>query len=77
MVAVHGQFVSFGAVEDEKLAAIEQDNWPHAFVKYDCDMETFIQAMSCNHIHGTYGNWVKELKAFCEAADVEFVNLTK
>jgi L-fucose isomerase-like protein len=40
-------------------------------------METFIQAMSCNHIHGTYGNWLAELKVFCEAAGVEFVNLTK
>ena len=77
MVVVHGEFVSFGAAEDEKLAAIEQDNWPHAFAKYDCDMETFIQAMSCNHIHGTYGNWVKELKVFCEAAGIEFVNLSK
>ena len=77
MVAVHGEFVSFGAEEDEKLAAIEQDNWPHAFARYDCDMETFIQAMSCNHIHGTYGNWIKELKVFCQAADIEFVQLTK
>ena len=77
MVAVHGEFVSFGAIEDEKLGAIEQDNWPHAFARYDCDMETFIQAMSCNHIHGTYGNWVKELEVFCNAADVEFVNITK
>ncbi|MGA2378972.1 MAG: L-fucose/L-arabinose isomerase family protein [Spirochaetia bacterium] len=77
MVAVRAEFVSFGPAEDEKLAAIEQDNWPHAFAKYDCDMETFIQAMSCNHIHGTYGNWLAELKVFCEAAGVEFVNLTK
>jgi L-fucose isomerase len=77
MVAVHGEFVSFGAEEDEKLAAIEQDNWPHAFARYDCDMETFIQAMNCNHIHGTYGNWIGALKVFCESAGVEFVNLSK
>jgi L-fucose/D-arabinose isomerase len=48
MVAVHGEFVSFGAEEDEKLAAIEQDNWPHAFAGY-----------------------------VCQAADIEFVQLTK
>jgi hypothetical protein len=33
--------------------------------------------MSCNHIHGTYGNWVKELEVFCQAAGVEFVKLSK
>jgi len=76
LVAVHGQFVTFGDAEDEKLAAIEQDNWPHAFAKYDCDLETFIQAMNCNHIHGTYGNWLGALKVFCDAAGIEFVNLS-
>ncbi|TFG64058.1 MAG: fucose isomerase [Spirochaetales bacterium] len=75
LVVVHGEFVSFGAEEDEKLAAIEQDNWPHAFCRFDCDMETFIQGINCNHIHGTYGNWVEELKVFCRAADIEFVLL--
>jgi L-fucose isomerase-like protein len=40
-------------------------------------METFIQAMSCNHIHGTYGDWRKALQVFCKAADVEFVDLSR
>ncbi len=71
LVVVKGEFVSFGAAEDEKLGAIEQDNWPHAFARLACDKETFIQGMSCNHIHGTYGDWVGALRAFCKAADIE------
>ncbi len=77
MVVVHGEFVSFGPEEDEKLAAVEQDNWPHAFCRCDCTMEDFIQAMNCNHIHGTYGNWVEELRVFCRSAGIECVVLGK
>jgi len=73
MVIVHGEFVNFGDEENERIAAIEQDNWPHAFCRMDCDMESFIQAINCNHIHGTYGNWVEELKVFCNAAGIEWV----
>jgi len=72
MVVAHGEFVSFGDEENERIAAIEQDNWPHAFCKLDCSMETFIQGINCNHIHGTYGNWIRELEIFCNAAGVEF-----
>ncbi|MBN1836815.1 MAG: L-fucose/L-arabinose isomerase family protein [Spirochaetales bacterium] len=75
LVVVRGEFVTFGSEEDEKLGAIEQDNWPHAFVRLSCTKEEFIQGMSCNHIHGTYGDWVDALKAFCKAADVECVVL--
>lgn len=72
MVVVHGEFVSFGDEENERIAAIEQDNWPHAFCRMDCSMDAFMQGINCNHIHGTYGNWVKELEFFCGAAGVEF-----
>ncbi len=77
MVAVHGEFVSFGAEKDEEYACASQDNWPHAFAKLDCSADTFIQGLHCNHIHGTYGNYVDELRTFCMAANVEFVLLEK
>jgi len=75
MLVAHGQFISFGDEEDMRIGAIEQDNWPHAFCKLDCDMETFIQAANANHIHGTYGNWIEELKVFCECAGIEYVRV--
>ncbi len=45
-----------------EIAAISQDNWPHAFAKFDCSIETFIQEFNCNHIHGACGDWVRELR---------------
>jgi L-fucose isomerase len=75
MLVTRGEFVSFGEAEDERIGAIEQYNWPHAFCRLDCDMETFIQAANANHIHGTYGDWVRELEVFCECADIEFVKI--
>lgn len=77
MVVVHGEFVTFGPEKDEEYACASQDNWPHAFAKLDCSAETFIQEMHCNHIHGTYGNYVEELRTFCMASNVEFVLLEK
>ncbi len=72
LTAFHGEFVSFGEEKDEKLSCSVQDNWPHTYVKLDCSPEAFIENFNCNHIHGTYGNWINALKTFCYAADVEF-----
>jgi L-fucose isomerase len=77
MVAMRGEFVDFGAEKNEEYACASQDNWPHAFAKLDCSADTFIKQMHCNHIHGTYGDYIEELRTFCEAADVEFVLLDK
>lgn len=75
MVVLTGEFVSFGDQRDEEIARGVQDNWPHAYAKFDCTPEAFIDGFFCNHIHGTYGNWVEELKTFCSAAGVECVVL--
>lgn len=75
MVALTGEFITFGAEKDEEYACKCQDNWPHAFVKMNCTIDRFIDQMNCNHIHGTYGNYIEALKAFCKAADIEFVLL--
>ena len=72
MAIVHGEFVSFGEEEDEKLACGVQDNWPHAFAKIDCSARHFVDNIHCNHIHGTYGNWVEEMKVFCESSGIEY-----
>jgi len=73
MAIVHGEFVSFGDEKDESVASGVQDNWPHAYAKLDCSAEAFIENINCNHIHGTYGNWVEQLKVFCNAAKIECV----
>src|SRR5215510_14674913 len=57
MVVVPAEFVDFGD-NNERIAAISQDNWPHAFARFQCSVETFINQFHCNHIHGVYGHWV-------------------
>jgi len=76
MVVVRGEFVRFGEKEDEALACSIQDNWPHAFARLECDPETFVDGMHCNHIHGVYGDYVEELGVFCETAGIQFDFLT-
>ncbi len=75
LTMMRGEFVTFGEDNDEKIASGVQDNWPHAYARLDCTTETFIDHMNCNHIHGTYGDWIDALKTFCFAADIECVML--
>jgi L-fucose isomerase len=75
MVVVPAEFVDFGD-KNEKIAAISQDNWPHAFARFRCSPESFINQFHCNHIHGVYGNWVAELQMFCQALNIECVVLS-
>ena len=60
MVAFRAEFADLGARAHE-VAAISQDNWPHAFAKFSCTPDAFIQAFNCNHIHGVYGDCLREL----------------
>jgi L-fucose/D-arabinose isomerase len=70
MTIVPAELVDFGSRNDE-IAAISQDNWPHAFAKFDCSVEDFIQNFNCNHIHGAYGDWVRELEQVCDVLGVK------
>ena len=69
MKVVPAEFVDFGA-RNHEIAAISQDNWPHAFARFDCPVETFIEGFHCNHIHGVYGDWLLELETVCGAIGV-------
>jgi L-fucose isomerase len=70
MNVVPAEFVDFGTRSHE-IAAISQDNWPHAFARFDCAVETFIASFHCNHIHGVYGDWVAELELLCNVLDID------
>jgi L-fucose isomerase len=70
MVIVPAELVDFGA-RNHEIAAISQDNWPHAFAKFDCPVERFIEEFHCNHIHGAYGDWAHELCSVCRILGIE------
>jgi L-fucose isomerase len=69
MTIVPAELVDFGDRNDT-IAAISQDNWPHAFAKFDCSVDTFIHHFNCNHIHGAYGDWVRELEQVCDVLGI-------
>jgi len=70
MTVVPAEIVDFGP-RNHEIAAISQDNWPHAFARFDCTVETFIANFHCNHIHGVYGDWVAELELLCSVLDID------
>lgn len=70
MTIVPAEFVDFGD-RNHEIAAITQDNWPHAFARFQCGVETFVDNFHCNHIHGAYGDWVRELEITCWVAGIE------
>jgi L-fucose isomerase len=70
MNVVPAEFVDFGSRSHE-IAAISQDNWPHAFALFDCTVDTFIEHFHCNHIHGVYGDWVAELEQLCGVLGID------
>ncbi len=70
MNIVPAEFVDFGA-RSHAIAASTQDNWPHAFARFDCTVDTFIANFHCNHIHGVYGDWVAELELLCGVLDID------
>ena len=70
MTVIPAEFVDFGD-RNHEIAAISQDNWPHAFARFGCSVDTFISNFHCNHIHGVYGDWVTELELLCPLLDIE------
>ena len=74
MTIVPAEFVDLGARAHE-VAAVSQDNWPHAFARFDCGVERFIEHFHCNHIHGMYGDWTRELQLVCRNLSIDCVVL--
>ncbi len=70
MVALRAEFADLGTRAHE-VAAISQDNWPHAFARFSCTPDAFIQSFNCNHIHGVYGDCLAELQGVCDVLGVE------
>ncbi|KAF2959492.1 L-fucose/L-arabinose isomerase family protein [Thermotoga sp. 38H-to] len=70
---VPGEFVDFGEEKNYEIADSIQNNWPHAFLKMETPIDEFLAKYSSNHIHGVYGDYVEEIKTFCEIASIDFV----
>ncbi len=56
--------------ESELKKTCEQ--WPHMYVVPDAPFEEIIASYDCNHIHGVAGNFVEEIRYFCEMKHIKF-----
>ncbi|MEA5011864.1 MAG: L-fucose isomerase [Angelakisella sp.] len=46
--------------------------WPHMFVEADAPYQSIIENFDCNHVHAVYGDYVEEIKLFCQLKNIEF-----
>ncbi len=45
--------------------------WPIAFTRLECSAEHFLSNFPCNHIHGYYGNWERDLLHVSDILGIE------
>lgn len=69
MIATKALFKDFPVEKTEETCS----SWPHAYAQIDVDPYKFIEALNSNHIHGVYGDYIEELKDFCQMIDIKFL----
>jgi len=75
MHILRGEFVRLDPAKERELVQAVQPNWPHAFTRLACPAERFLGAFPTNHIHGVYGDYVRELLHVCEMLKIRPVLL--
>jgi L-fucose isomerase len=71
-----GKFVKLPRAKEEALAKETTYEWPHAFARFDADYHHFAASFCCNHLHAAIGDYMAELKAACEALDIEAIAMS-
>lgn len=71
MLIFRGQTVE-GTEEDMRRTVFE---YPHAFIRMDCDPRSLVQQVRSNHIHFAYGDHRKELVCLCKMLGVEPISI--
>jgi L-fucose/D-arabinose isomerase len=61
MAIVPEEFVKFPRKVALKKGSTVTPEWPIAFTRLECSADAFLAEFPCNHIHGCYGDWEREL----------------
>ncbi|MCX7018229.1 MAG: L-fucose/L-arabinose isomerase family protein [Candidatus Sumerlaeota bacterium] len=67
LAIVPAEFVEFDESVSKAKASATTKEWPHAFARIKVSPDEFLTHYPCNHIHGVYGDWKREL---LHAADI-------
>ncbi len=60
LTIVPGEIVQFDEPKMEALGALATPQWPVAFTRLKAPYGAFLENYPCNHIHGVYGDYVRE-----------------
>lgn len=71
LTIVPGEIVQFEKEEMVRLGNMATPPWPMAFTKIKATPEEFLEKYPCNHIHGVYGDYVRELKLAAKVMGIE------
>ena len=71
LAIVPAEFVEFSPEEAAKKAATVTPEWPIAFTRLEVSPEFFLSNYPCNHIHGVYGDWTRELLTLARIYGIE------
>jgi L-fucose isomerase len=71
LAILRGEFVRYD--DETNMALMRQTDlaWPHAFVRFTCSADEFIDSYASNHIHAVYGDWVEELRMVADLLGIE------
>jgi len=72
MSVAKAEFLDFGEEKNEQKARNTQIEWPHAFARMKVSPDRFLANYGSNHIHGVYGDYLRELELFCEISGIKF-----
>lgn len=67
MGIIPGKFIK---VSEEKMKETSPE-WPQGFTKLSVNATQLISGLGGNHVHAVYGNWVEELKEYCNMMGME------
>ncbi len=71
MTVVPAEIVELPEEKAERLAKAVQVEWPHAYVRLKVPIDDFLSVYPCNHTHGVYGDYTRELELFCKFKGIE------
>lgn len=71
LAVVPGRIVEYEREEALKRGSTVTPEWPIAFTRLACSAEEFLSSFPCNHIHGVYGDHVREMVSVGKILGIE------
>jgi len=72
MAIVPAEFILFDEKKNWVKAEATTKEWPHAFARLRVSADEFLATYDSNHIHGCYGNWVRELEQIAKILSIDY-----